>query len=219
MFDSEVPLHTTLLSQKIRLYQRSVQPVFRKAKPKKKKPGEAQRAEKEDISAVSSKETCQDNFDTDEISNEVRNIKDIINIHIDPEQLDPLRGDNSSIYYDLLLFPWFIPCKYLIALMSFYYCCIYSLSFIYQYPMSKYLTLSQNIVQKSSHTQSHLIRQCVVSILILPFYQCIKKQQYKIIIILPITKWLSWQSGGVCERAVRVQFPKSKKLDFIKLKL
>ncbi|CAL6033210.1 Hypothetical_protein [Hexamita inflata] len=73
-----------------------VQPVFRKAKPKKKKPGEAQRAEKEDISAVSSKETCQDNLNTDEISDEVRNIEDIINIHIDPEQLDPLREDNSS---------------------------------------------------------------------------------------------------------------------------
>ncbi|CAL5978826.1 Hypothetical_protein [Hexamita inflata] len=73
-----------------------LQPVFRKAKPKKKKPGEAQRAEKEDISAVSSKETCQDNLNTDEISDEVRNIEDIINIHIDPEQLDPLRGDNSS---------------------------------------------------------------------------------------------------------------------------
>ncbi|CAL6083515.1 Hypothetical_protein [Hexamita inflata] len=64
--------------------------------PKKKKPGEAQHAEKEDISAVSSKETCQDNLNTDEISDEVRNIEDIINIHIDPEQLDPLRRDNSS---------------------------------------------------------------------------------------------------------------------------
>ncbi|CAL6014644.1 Hypothetical_protein [Hexamita inflata] len=72
------------------------QPVFRKAKPKKKKPGEAQHAEKEDISAVSSKDTCQDNLNTDEISDEVRNIEDIINIHIDPEQLDPLRRDNSS---------------------------------------------------------------------------------------------------------------------------
>ncbi|CAL6052075.1 Hypothetical_protein [Hexamita inflata] len=69
---------------------------FRKAKPKKKKPGEAQHAEKEDISAVSSKDTCQDNLNTDEISDEVRNIEDIINIHIDPEQLDPLRRDNSS---------------------------------------------------------------------------------------------------------------------------
>ncbi|CAL6016896.1 Putative_reverse transcriptase/endonuclease [Hexamita inflata] len=94
MYEEEVKNYLELQHLNIQS-KLKVQPVFRKAKPKKKKPGEAQRAEK-DISAVSSKETCQDNFDTDEISNEVRNIEDIINIHIDSEQLDPLRRDNSS---------------------------------------------------------------------------------------------------------------------------
>ncbi|CAL6082382.1 RT/endonuclease [Hexamita inflata] len=94
MYEEEVKNYLELQHLNIQS-KLKVQPVFRKAKPKKKKPGEAQHAEKEDISAVSSKETCQDNLNTDEISDEVRNIEDIINIHIDPEQLDPLMRDNS----------------------------------------------------------------------------------------------------------------------------
>lgn len=57
MYEEEVKNYLELQHLNIQS-KLKVQPVFRKAKPKKKKPGEAQHAEKEDISAVSSKETC-----------------------------------------------------------------------------------------------------------------------------------------------------------------